>query len=392
MSYFGQSLRRVSTNEVFRRSSRSNTGTDDKFAKRRQTEPVLHIEKKRSDTSSPIFDLPAELHAAVLAQVSFKDLCALRLVSQAVNDLLTEGEVVRQWASGNLTSRQLALQPMLRPVTFAYLLEQQRRLRSVEDLSRRMAAYVENDVLTTTIRTSADHKRFQLISQRICSKLVPALQVIQHYLEAIKQSLIDLASATSGAHCSWDRRVVDTYTTEDLLQANQLWHFIVWMLKQVLKNPSYATTVERAMKGWHANPPKENDLYHFLVFGNLEVIGLVLELRTNRERRKAIDETLRRLNPNESIRWQHHWKAMGPTYNLLPTEQQALVALGTPLTADVVWVDTVRAVLEERGAVDAREGEKGIGTPAQALEFMNEIAGYDVLHAAPPEIEGMGVT
>ena len=52
------------------------------------------------------------------------------------------------------------------------------------------------------------------------------------------------------------------------------------------------------------------------------------------------------------------------------------------LNVEDVWVEEARAVLEERGSLKAGEDVE-VGSPWQTMDFLCEIAGYDVLHTYP---------
>ena len=120
----------------------------------------------------------------------------------------------------------------------------------------------------------------------------------------------------------------------------------------------------------------------FTIFGNVGGIKELLKLGLYKQRRKMIETCIRQLDPERSVRWQERWKTIGPRYGSHPREQQAMTALKLKLCAGDIWNDSARAVLIEKGLLDSGS-EKEIGTPWQTMDFLCEIAGYDVLHTLP---------
>lgn len=56
--------------------------------------------------------------------------------------------------------------------------------------------------------------------------------------------------------------------------------------------------------------------------------------------------------------------------------------LGAELGVEDVWVRGARRVLVEKGVLKEGE-ERDVGSPWQTMDFLCDIAGYDVLHTPP---------
>jgi len=343
-----------------------------------------------------LFALPTELISQIAERLSFEELCTFRRTCRAANALLVEGDVMRRWVAVSIDDVQLGLHSVPAPVTFRYALEQQHRLIAARALAGRYCDYVERDILPYTLRRRDPNlsdtrlrEAFQPVWQRIKNEMLGSLLLIQDYFERIARTIMTLC-AEEDLHNSPDlgsklrdreRQLFDVYETSQLHRAHQCFLFMSWVNGQLLKRPSYVGTVEHAMRGWIVEPLRICDFHLLLVLGNLRALAQLMELRTFKDRRKAVEASLRRLNPASDIRWQQHWADISMTYNESPAREQATRALRLKSQEGDVWANTARKVLIERNIVDDADVE--IGTPRHCMDYLTEIAGYDILHQVP---------
>ena len=150
-------FRRVSTNEIFRRSSKAEA----------QPEPLPEYDEERptpirsktvpeplpsQSTESSLLALPTEIHAEILSYTDYASLCAFRLASRTTHHLLSAGDIVRAWIAFHIDDHRLFLHPPPSPPTFAYVVEQRRREVTVTRTAFVLVEYIEHEILRHTLR------------------------------------------------------------------------------------------------------------------------------------------------------------------------------------------------------------------------------------------------
>ena len=158
--------------------------------------------------------------------------------------------------------------------------------------------------------------------------------------------------------------------------------FVTWVNNQVLNRPSYAGTIERAVRGWLVDPLQHSHLLLILVLCNLSSVGKLINLKSFKERRRAAETEIRHMNPEDNVFWSQRWIDTGVRYGRSPGQEQASTVLKLKLEAGDVWIGSARAVLVEHELIEAGS-EMEYGTPQQCTEFLRDIAGYDILHISP---------
>lgn len=150
-------FRRVSTNEIFRRSSKAEA----------QPEPLPEYDEERPvpirsrtvpeplpsrSTGPSLLALPTEIHAEILSYTDYSSLCAFRLASRTTHHLLSAGDIVRSWIAFHIDDYRLFLHPSPSPPTFTYVIEQQRREVAVTQTAYVLVEYIEHEILRHTLR------------------------------------------------------------------------------------------------------------------------------------------------------------------------------------------------------------------------------------------------
>ena len=346
--------------------------------------------RKKSD----LFSLPIELHAQILNIASFRDLCAFRLVNTNAHYLLSKGEILRQWIGKHFGKNQLRLHTPTTSPTFQYVLEQHRRLSTATELAIVLAEYIERKILRHTLRrldVFPDQSRgdlFATVKAQLRDQMVPLILTLQHYLEQFAASLLeDVISSQTGTrpdYVSRGRGIMASYERDTLLLTHRFWMFFCWLQNQILSRPSYVGNVERAVRGWIVEPLNPADMKLFVVLGNMRAFLQLMSLGSYKQCRKAVEAWIRQLDPERNVRWEERWQAIAPRFGEVPTKKQAEEALKLDLSTTDVWFESARDVLFEEGLISVAErNDDRVGTPWQTMDFLCEIAGYDVLHTPP---------
>ena len=344
--------------------------------------------------SADIFSLPTELHIQIFLALQCEDLCNFRAVSTKSRDLLSEGEIVRQWIIHHADKQQLKLYSPPAEPTFEYLLEQQARHRTASELATVLAAYIEKEILRYTLRrfdvfpNRTRHEVFHAVKTQLRDKMVPLILMVQHYLEHCATILLDTVAESSEAfHSTYlpqESLLIEGYEPEQLHLAHKFWMFLTWLSRQILHNPSYAGTVERTARKWNMEPLNGFEYRLFLVFGNMDALVRLIRAPSPKARRKVVDTSLARLDPEGSVLWQQHWQGVAGERGKQVTKEQVKRALDVQLSASDLWSESAQTILVEKDQITPPASDRvPIGTPWQVMDFLCDLAGYDVLHLQP---------
>ena len=393
-SLLTERFRRVSTPDVFRRSSKVEP-TLEPLAE--PTRPTQARSKSVPDTllshsiQAKLLTLPTELSAEILSYVGFEDLCAVRLICRTTHYLVSEGDIVRQWMNEYIDPHRLSLHPAPSPPTFVYLLEQQRRSGTVIETAHVLVEYIEHEILRHTLRRAnidTDQYRqglFGLVKIRLREKMMPLLFTIQAYLELKAAALLSPSSTAENDQCDKTSREHTFFTSlqpPHLHQSHKCFLFLTWLSNQILARPSYVGTMERTMRGWLSDPLDITNYHLYFLFGGVGALAKLVQLPSYKHRRRAVEAWTRGLDPEQNVLWREKWGMMVAKFGVVPGREEVVRALGLKLAVEEIWVERAREALVEGGSLKA--GEEGeVGTPWQTMDFLCDIAGYDVLHTPP---------
>lgn len=354
--------------------------------------PLLMQSSNKCDEAS-FFTLPTELHVQILLALQYQDLCSFRATSTRARDLLNEGEVIRQWINQKADRQQLQLYPPPTDPTFQYLLAQESRQRRCIALATVLAEYIEREILRYTLRrldvfpNRSRNEVFQTVKLQLRDKMVPLIITLQHYFEQTAAILLRTVRVSGDTfrpmYRAQEREVIESYDPDQLHLVHKFWMFIIWLSNQILQRPSYAGTFERTIRGWSMDPPLNRFTYRlFLILGNMDAMVPLINATTPKHRRKVIDSLLSGLDPERTVMWQQHWQALTATGEKQVTKEQAKKILSLELSDTEVWVESAEVVLIQKNVI-LPQSNVPIGTPWQVMDFLCDLAVYDVLHLPP---------
>ena len=150
----------------------------------------------------------------------------------------------------------------------------------------------------------------KIVALRVAvAKLRPYFFILYHLFEAFRAILVHSSACNShlGVLRTQDRGsliekwLLNHYTTEAKTQALCLWEQVMKVVSRKFRPATYATKVERTLRGWHHPPASEDDLMNLLVFGGLEALYRVITVHGFASRMKAFDKMVLQLQtPSET--------------------------------------------------------------------------------------------
>ncbi|ETN42458.1 uncharacterized protein HMPREF1541_01614 [Cyphellophora europaea CBS 101466] len=266
--------------------------------------------KKSQPTSTPpstddnhlgtlFISLPNELHALVLTFLDPTDILSLRLTSHATFSILNHcastllNTHFPQCLTHVRVSHVLSLHPPSLPNTsLNHHLVLLRRNALVTQTTNLLNAFMQMKIYMLPPSRQHPERITVLGTARtalLTQHLHPALWTADHYLSAYRNLLLH----THPSHTSRERsrfwrcvpcgqtltETVAGYAPESLLPAYQAMRLLGIHLKASSRAPTYAGTIERALRRWTRRPAAEEELAIVMLLGGLDVMRRVTMLR-----------------------------------------------------------------------------------------------------------------
>lgn len=281
------------------------------------------------------------------------------------------------------------------------MLEQHRRAKVAGEVSGLLAEYIEREILRCTLRRLDVWPRcsrdsvFRSVRGRLRESMFPLVVIVQHYLELCGEAALAMMhepdelegcgfsnDKVEEALVLWGREVMDQYGTEELQLAHKFWLSLVWLLEEIVNGVGG----DRHHITWwkRVDEPLVDgvDLRRFMLLTNVAGLRDLIRSRDQKERRDHINTTLERLHPGKSGDWQENWQSLSMGLESRPTEEQARRASSLCLRPGSLWLTNAMGALKSRG-VKVQGPAMHAGTPWQTMDFLCDIAGYDVLLTPP---------
>ena len=220
--------------------------------------------------------------------------------------------------------------------------------------------------------------------------MTPLLFAISHYLSSCQSAVLSspavLTLEGESAVCWTCVGSPDQYPypVSQLLSMHYCWLFLEWIFNSLLSRPSYAGSIERAVRGWRSTPLDAGSLIQVLVHGNLGAIKQLFMLKDYGERKKWAKTFLRNINPETNgLAWQEEWEKMHLRVADIPSKTQGAAVLRGPSAGDSLWTKGAARRLRALG-VDLGGNELHKSVEA-TMRFLTDMAGFDLFHEQPPE-------
>lgn len=149
----------------------------------------------------------------------------------------------------------------------------------------------------------------KIVALRIAvAKLRPYFFILYHLFEAFRAILVHSSACNSPLGVTRTDRsrliekwLLNHYTTEARAQALCLWEQVMKVVARKFRPATYATKVERTLRGWHHPPASEEDMMSLVVFGGLEALYRVITIHGFASRMKAFDKMVLQLQTPTEI-------------------------------------------------------------------------------------------
>ena len=262
-----------------------------------------------------------------------------------------------------------------------------------------MAAQLSNFVAREILRCDTSNKRraFRTTWLRMFDKLVPLLFTLGQFFESYRASTLKRALAptdqttNSKAKFSiitgstvWDdqARIMDQYEPLLLLECYHMYGFLLQAFERKLRPPTYASRIEKLLRGWTAKPATSHQIEILLMLGGMDAVQKVLSKRTYNERRRALDVFIRDLSPMQNVNWRTHWRQLGVERDGVDLDRVPQSRIAVP-PLPIIWVPSALKLLLEKGVID--DVEFGDHSPGRSTRnFVSGLVGYDILRFSSP--------
>jgi hypothetical protein len=306
----------------------------------------------------------------------------------------------------------LKLYPTPENPTFQYLVDQEARRKEAVALAREISDYIAgmriyrvqrrlrrtnclDEILEFTLRrhdvlpTKSRDEVFHAVKMQLKHKLIPLILTLRHYLEQCAAILVRTTRITGATFrkvfLAEAAEVIASYDVEHMHLVHKFWMFLAWLSGRILEQPMFARTRERTLRGWTTDGMPHFDFRLFLIFGNIAALTRLIRAHTREDRLEVIEKLLSQLDPERSVQWQVHWQNTGSTAGKQVTKEQSDLILNLDLSETELWVYSAHKILVKKGKIRKNESNDHlpVGNACQVLDFLCDLAGYDVLHLPP---------
>ena len=343
--------------------------------------------------------LPNELHVLILCELDLQTVLSLRLASRSLNSLVAscESALVRYYTKNVCTALETYLYPPPGPneATIHYLLNWKHRKNTSRTLSAQLCNFVSREILFRN--TLKKRSAFQPTWNRMFQKLCPLIFTLNHFFESYRHSLLSrcIANSKEGSTFAivagpalWDdqMQIMDAYDPILLLDLYHCYGFLLQAFERKLRPPSYATGLERLLRGWTAKPATTQEIEVLLMLGGMDMIGRVLGHGAYNERRRALDAFIRALDPAANPGgWRSVWEGLGLDPVAVPLDRIPATRLGIP-ALHLIWVPNALNLLLAKEVIEHVDFG-GDSSVRSTRDFVSDLVGWDILRysSAPPQ-------
>jgi hypothetical protein len=270
-----------------------------KYASSSSSLHYLEANCKPSLTLSDLFlSLPNELQAHIIAPLPIHDILNLRLVSKSFHTLvaLNESPIARYHVTHSLPAYTLQLYPLPDPteISLHYLCSIWHRLHVAFKLSAMISSQATKEIFLRN--TEAQRLEFEPQHKRMRQRLMPLVFALFHFFETYRDLHVQhLAKNGTPLHLQpftlnpIEAQVMAMYDDQTLLKVHQAFPLVISSFSRRLRPPSYAGRLERSIKGYLKDRPKDEVYATILAVGGLRQAQRFWETKGYNARRAAVD-------------------------------------------------------------------------------------------------------
>ncbi|KAL8689943.1 MAG: hypothetical protein Q9218_004505 [Villophora microphyllina] len=276
------------------------------------TRPSLVFCTNLDKVASLLVSLPFELRELILNELSWRDVIHLRVVCKSLFYLVhTHGAGITQHliqcdstvteANSLFKNNPAPPRPKLDDI-FALL----RRSSMVDHLAHMVATHQLTQVYYNSGGNAQAKERHVRQINITVRNLRPHLMIISHMLECYRLSLaalvkdVDLTGFHSGLASSirvksWRKEIaiLRQYNQDEMCWTSLVFEHLKKVLCRQLRPASYATYVERRVRGWTKPAASDEQVVSLMIFGGVEGINRFMRFPTYNSRIDALQDGLK---------------------------------------------------------------------------------------------------
>lgn len=327
------------------------------------------------------FALPTELIVQVLLHLQVPAILAFRRVSRLCNGIVcvNESVIVRRCLQDKMPSYCVKLYPISDATTLniRLLCTTAHRYSTSCRLALTIAEFVETEWMRCT--TSKLRRSFRHDRDYLRTHLSPSLFTLLHCIERRRDCMLAqhkrlVLPLVTGVEITpvmadWtDER----YDSDTILQALYTYELLIAVMGRLLRPPSYASVLERSLRGWMKEPASREQIMRLVGEGGIDITSAIVKQNPYATRRQSLALFLKNLDSGIAQR-RKTWHALlyGP---FSPPEEDLPERFWTTIDS-LPWTNEV---------------DHGLWSKAHALEDFNSacmtpktyvchILGYDIV-------------
>ena len=280
-----------------------------------------HLLARLSKVPTLLVDLPFELQTLTLTKLTLHELFRMRITCRSFFNLV-------QVHASDLTRDLLKHYKGLARAhslyqdkydasesTLHYVINLSHHCYVVEALARFIAEYHLTELLGYTSPTRLAQSSDALLVNITITNLKPHLMIIFHALEMYKSSLAELVQdpdLVSSEHALRSRKRVEAWRLEIEILRNynelqlgntcMIFDLLKRLLSRQLRPASYATHLERRLRGWTSPKANDEQVLMLMILGGLDAVKRVMVVPAYNNRIKKLEDWTESLIPAASTR------------------------------------------------------------------------------------------
>ncbi|KAE9365173.1 hypothetical protein N431DRAFT_354148 [Stipitochalara longipes BDJ] len=288
-------------------------------SKEKLTDDLINPISKTFLFEELFFGLPSDLQVNVVAYLCIPDLLNLRQVSKNWLEFITinEAPISRSFLRHNrVPGFAVNLYPLPAPkeLELNYISGLWHRLSVTSKLSTLLSDWITTDIFLR--KNGTQQLDFLPQRARIRRRLIPILFTIAHFFETYRH--LHLQYVLDNDHPLLpenyiinpiERHIMNMYNNETLLQAHQVFPFLLSYLSRKLRPPSYLGRLERSLHGYVRSPVPAPVLVGIFCIGGMEEVTRISGIESYDSRRVAVDDWHSAVfqQPIENTQEAHRW-------------------------------------------------------------------------------------
>ena len=255
---------------------------------------------RRPGTPSVFHRLAPELRALIYCHLTAADVLRLRFTCRSLLGLieLDIGEIIRSLAMNDQIIRlahtlaKSAIDTSTPRV--GYLIALIRQCHVAEALGRSLAEFHLKDIYGCNSLAKLACSPHAHKVNFMAENLKPYLIIISHMIDAYRSSVIKIVQEEQSVGemrlqaCRSEREIMRKHASND--RVSLVFEFLRTILSRQLRPASYATFLERRIRGWTKPSASDDQFISLIVFGGLSAINHVLNNPTYNKRILACED------------------------------------------------------------------------------------------------------